>query len=448
MRRSLSLFAVVAVAGALLPGAAAAADPITEVAYLLKADLTAVDTAHPVVKITGKLLVAGTATPVVGKKPAFLAKGDPRAKFSDAKTGDDGEFTVTYTASGSAADKVSISGATPSDLPGVIAGTDADQIVEVKVTTVPTKLTVAADKLAIDPGEPLKLSGRLTAGDEPVGGAQVKLTGHGVGDCTIGAVTADTGADGGFAATVRPECWIDRFTASAVPDGLLRPSSAETGTIFVRGRSAISLESRIDAHGRVSLGGVLNPATAGASVPIEFSANGRTGWKRIKTLTSAADGSFRASFTYKHAGHWRARRFGTAQAAPATSPVVKAWRKPVRVTKQKLSPGKIRYRKKATLSGVLQQSTAPGRWKPFAKRTLKVWFTCDAKKAKGYRFSAGTVKTDARGRFTKKVTARCTGAFYVEYPGASGYFALTSKRAKLKVSGAPPIVIDTRRTRP
>ncbi|GAA3199777.1 hypothetical protein [Actinocorallia longicatena] len=429
MRRGLSLLAALVVTGAVLPAPPASAAPVTAVAYTLTAERPTIDAAHPSVKISGKLTVKGKTTPIVGQRVALKTDDDPRAQFTADTTDDDGAFTVTYTASGSAKAEVFVIGGPPPGMPDV-NDTDSDGVT-LAVETVPTALTVAADRTAVDLNQPFTLAGRLSAGAKGIARTDVRLAGHGIGACAPDPVTATTDADGAYKASFRPSCKIDKIVASALPGGLQEPATAETGPLTVRDTPAIGLTAKIGVTGWVRLAGAIVPGSR-VTIGLEFSPDKKK-WKKIRTVRAASDGSFALAFTYKHGGYWRARN------GSITSPAARAFRAETRVTTFKLSPSRTRYKRKTTLSGLLQHKVGK-KWKGYAKRTLSIYFTCKDTRNKTVYLEYRTVRTNSRGRFSKRVPAYCTGRVYVTFNGNTDSFKTTSKKLTFTVSGAPKVV--------
>jgi hypothetical protein len=443
MRRRFSLFtAATVVCSAIAAVPAAAAAPLTVVYTLTPDRTTPMDAAHPTLKISGTLTTQG-AVPLVQHKVAFQADGDAKGTFSTDTTDSDGAFTVTYRPSGSAQNTVTISGAVPPDLDDAEAYTAPDQVVVATVVTTPTVLTLTTPG-STDIGSATSVSGTLTAAGNGLGGTDVKITGNGLNGCKADTVTATTDSGGDYRATVRPPCKLDGYTATAVPDGLNRPATV-TAALFVRDHWKIKSKASIDPAGKVKVSGSVTGTVpyADLSLPLRYSANGRSKWKTIKTLKTDANGGYAASFTYKHAGYWRVEPHGSPTTAYTAGPRIKAWRDSVRMVSFKLSPTKTKFKKKINLSGVFQRKDAKGHWKPWSKRTLHIWFTCPRDTGKARYGTNKTVRTDSRGRFKKKITAYCTGDVYVEFDATpksvKHTFTTASRHIHLSVPGYPPV---------
>lgn len=122
---------------------------------------------------------------------------------------------------------------------------------------------------------------------------------------------------------------------------------------------------------------------------------------------------------------------------PATSSTHKSWRWNTHFEHFKVSPKKTRYRNKITVSGTLVRYFTMKKKGGFKHRKVHIYFTCKSDKKQTWYNNSGSVTTDSKGRFHKRVHAYCTGKFFAWFDGASDTFAGISSKVSIKVSGTP-----------
>lgn len=156
------------------------------------------------------------------------------------------------------------------------------------------------------------------------------------------------------------------------------------------------------------------PAGAKATVDVQLSADGKTGWKTVKTFTTAFGTAFsqQLKHTAEQDGHYvRLRYAGTAGIGPA-APTIRLTRKTTRIVRDNLAPEQIPAGTKITASGVLQAKSGTA-WVPLAGQKVRVYFKA---KAPGSAWTyQGAATTASNGSFSTKVTARIDGDWQIRY---------------------------------
>ncbi|WP_407839366.1 hypothetical protein ACE1OC_28240 [Streptomyces sp. DSM 116496] len=157
------------------------------------------------------------------------------------------------------------------------------------------------------------------------------------------------------------------------------------------------------------------PAGAKATVDVQLSADGKTGWKTVKTFTTPFGTAFsqQLKHTPEQDGHYvRLRYAGTADIGPA-APTVRLTRKTTRIVRDNLAPEQVPAGTRITASGVLQQESITAAWLPLAGQKVRVYFKA---KAPGSAWTyQGAATTAANGSFSTKVTARSDGSWQIRY---------------------------------
>ncbi|MFD5147158.1 hypothetical protein [Streptomyces sp. NPDC058401] len=174
----------------------------------------------------------------------------------------------------------------------------------------------------------------------------------------------------------------------------------------------------ITVGGRLAVQQGSAPAGAKAKVDVQLSADGKTGWKTVKSFTTAfgTDFSQQVKHTAAQDGHSvRLRYAGTADIGPA-APVVRLTRKTTQIVRDNLAPEDVRAGTKITASGYLQAKSGTA-WLPVAGQKVRVYFKADAP-GSAWTYQ-GAATTAANGSFSTKVTARSDGAWQIRYLDAT-----------------------------
>ncbi|MGW3911674.1 hypothetical protein ACWEBX_09115 [Streptomyces sp. NPDC005070] len=391
--------------------------------YELEANLTDLratpqdpDYEHQDVTVTGGFTVTdprtGNTTPAADTRVDLEISGDPGAS---ARTGADGRFTYTYHVDSASSDTVN-AWLRP-DEPWYQSR--ANESVEVRAVQSNTRVTLDAAELSLKAGQAATVSGTA---EVYVGGAWKPLAG-----ATVDEIWSDesrgvasrpvTGADGRFSGSLTlPKSGTVEVQVRA--DSFTRFSELRTVKVHVAGKTSIShFTASLDKYAQLTAKGLLDtgrsvPAGMYDKVDLQYSADGKTGWKTMKTVTPGSfepdvGATFKGTFATSSKGYYRAHFKATGDFQESYSSVVHVTRTPTRITDGNASPEPVRKGRTITYKGKLQHYTS-GVWKAYAGQTVKILF-----KPKGssgwYDMGNATTRTD--GTFGKGFTASKDGTW-------------------------------------
>ncbi|NKZ04989.1 hypothetical protein [Actinomadura latina] len=231
------------------------------------------------------------------------------------------------------------------------------------------------------------------------------------------------------------------FTFAATPGDLLVQYVTNTTGLFTRseirqplevgtaravtafsganaGPEPVALNGTVTTSGRLLAGGA---AVMGATVDVEFSANGTSGWTRAGQGTTSSTGAFSVGAPAARDGYWRVRYAGSSAYRPAMSGVdfVDA-RYRTAITSFNAAPEPVRKGRALTVQGKLSRYV--GGWKPGSGGTVKIYF----RRAGASSWAlAGTTRSASNGVFRKSFTAKRDGTWRAVYPGSATYLPVT-----------------------
>ncbi|MFC5187180.1 carboxypeptidase-like regulatory domain-containing protein [Actinomadura harenae] len=377
-----------------------------------------VDPEHPTATITGKVtgtdgapVAAGTAVELT----APAGQGDVTAGSTDA----DGNYTATLSPNGTS-DSVVVAASVPS------LGLTSGQVT-VAITRGQTDAVMNADKSTLDEGQSLTLSGAVTYNGTAVPGGKAVIGQTPDGDCTAPAMAPQTltvGADGKFSTSVKPNC-SGTFYVDTSPAGLYKGKRVTLGHTTVRYAGKLAFSATMDAYGQITAWTNLNSPSGGGQiynrkVVLEYSANGTTGWKTVKTFADYGSG-YKTSLRVYYSGYWRSRFLGDANFAPSVSPSKKLWRWSTKMTKLNASKTSIKKNKYITVSGYLSRwNTSKNGYAAFGGQSVRIIFRFKGKKT---WYHVKWVKTDRKGHYSAKVRAYGDGYFAAVFAGTSDTWA-------------------------
>ncbi|MGY5014686.1 hypothetical protein ACWCY6_42590 [Streptomyces sp. 900105755] len=226
---------------------------------------------------------------------------------------------------------------------------------------------------------------------------------------TLATVTGDaswTAGVGGFA-------FLQGGNAQATLHALSHSTLAWSDHTFT-GAGAVRVKGRLSASA--------GPLPTGR-VQLQQSADGRTGWTTVATLTPDATGAFDAWQTlHKPTGYLRLYYPGNADAIAATTGVVHLTRAVTRITGFNASPEPVRKGRTLTVTGTLQRQNG-STWTGVSGQHVTIRF-----RVAGGKTSTGmaTVTTGKDGRFTLAFTAKQDGTWSAAYTATSAYLNSTS----------------------
>ncbi|WP_328670414.1 hypothetical protein [Streptomyces sp. NBC_00328] len=391
--------------------------------YELEANLTDLratpqnpDYEHQHVTVTGGFTVTdprtGETTPAANTRVDLGISSVPDAT---TRTGADGRFTYTYRVTDPSSDTVN-AWLRP-DEPWYQPWTN--QGVEVRAVQSDTRVTLDAAELDVKAGQAVTVSGTA---EVYVGGAWKPLAGVTVDEIwsseSSGVASRPvTGADGRFSGqltlprsgTVEAQVRTGTFT---------RFSELRTVKVYVAQKTSITnFTASLDKYAQLTAKGLLSsgrsaPADIYNHVDLQYSADGKTGWKTMKTVVPGSfepdDGAtFKGTFATSSKGYYRAHFKASRDSQESYSSVVHVTRTPTRITDGNASPEPVRKGRTITCKGKLQHYTS-GVWKAYAGQKVKILF-----KPKGssgwYDMGNATTRTD--GTFGKGFTASKDGTW-------------------------------------
>ncbi|MFD9041618.1 hypothetical protein ACFVZA_27865 [Streptomyces bottropensis] len=297
--------------------------------------------------------------------------------------------------------------------------------VDIKPKAAPTRLILDKNSFHVVANAEMKVTGRLEyrSGSEwkPLAGIPLELDykdSH-ITDATD-ATTDAAGrftfvrrvyGDTKFEVTFPPypyNPWIQR---TATADVTAEVTSTSRFTEFT---AAQNEHAQLDITGSVDLSG--NYYSGRIKVGIQYSADGRTGWKTKKTVTTGFGSQFIVEGLKGNPdGYWRLRYAGDTE-RDIKGTTSKAMRKVKALTRIKgagASPEPVRVGRTLTVKGVLQEAkpastTGWTSWKAYGGKRVQILFRPRGEKT---WYLMDTVKTRANGSFAKGVKAPMDGTW-------------------------------------
>ena len=211
------------------------------------------------------------------------------------------------------------------------------------------------------------------------------------------------------------------FTRSEIRQPL-EVGQARAATAFSganAGPEPVALNGTVTTSGRLLAGGA---AVKGATVDVEFSTNGTSGWTRVGRGTTSSTGAFSVGAPAARDGYWRVRYAGSSAYRPAMSGTdfVDA-RYRTAITSFNAGPEPVRKGRTLTVQGKLSRYV--GGWKPGSGAPVKIYF----RRAGASSWAlAGTTRSASDGTFRKSFTAKLDGTWRAVYAGSSTYLSATS----------------------
>lgn len=391
--------------------------------YELEANLTDLaatpqnpDYEHQDVTVTGGFTVTdprtGETTPAAGAKVDLeISNGDD----TTTTTGTDGRFTSVYTVTSPSS--ATVNAWLRLDDPWYQSR--ANESVEVRAVQSDTRVTLDAAELDVKAGQAAKVSGTaevyLDGAWKPLAGATVEE----IWSDEFGGVASRpvTGADGRFTGELTlPKSGT--VEVRVLTGTFLKFSELQTVKVYVAQKTYFTnFTATLDKYSALTAKGGLNtgryqPPGVVDKVELQYSADGKTGWKTMKTVTPGssdpdAAAPFKGTFDAPYKGYYRAHFQGSHDFQESYSYVVHATRTPTRIIDGNAAPEPVRKGRTITYKGKLQHYTS-GAWKAYAGQKVKMLF-----KPKGssswYDMGNATTRTD--GTFSKGFTASKDGTW-------------------------------------
>ncbi|MFC4054181.1 hypothetical protein ACFOY4_31190 [Actinomadura syzygii] len=184
------------------------------------------------------------------------------------------------------------------------------------------------------------------------------------------------------------------------------------------GPEPVALNGTVTTSGRLLSNGA---AVKDATVDVEFSANGTSGWTRVGRGTTDSAGAFSVGAPAARDGYWRVRYAGSSAYRPVVSGTdfVDA-RYATAISSFNAAPEPVRKGKALTVQGKLSRNV--GGWKPGSGATVKIYF----RRAGASSWTlAGTTRSASDGVFRKSFTAKQDGTWRAVYAGSATYMPVT-----------------------
>ncbi|MEU4034268.1 hypothetical protein [Streptomyces collinus] len=391
--------------------------------YELEANLTDLraapqnpDYEHQDVTVTGGFTVTdprtGKTTPAAGADVDLeIFNGDD----GTTTTGTDGRFTFTYP----------VTDASDADVNAWLRLDDpfyqsrANESVGVRAVQSDTRVTLDAAELNVKAGQAAKVSGTA---EVYVGGVWKPLAGATVDEIwsdEFGGVASRpvTGADGRFSGqlTLPKTGTVEAQVRSGT---FLKFSEPQKVKVYVAQKTSLTdFAASLDKYSALTAKGVLHtgtsvPAGTDNKVELQYSADGRTGWRTVKTVTPGSSdpesgARFKGTFDAPYKGYYRAHFKGSRTWQESYSSVVHATRTPTRITGGNASPEPVRKGRTITYRGKLQHYTS-GAWKAYGGQKVKILFK---PRGSGSWYDMGNATTRSDGTFVKGCTAAKDGTW-------------------------------------
>ncbi|RFU43434.1 carboxypeptidase regulatory-like domain-containing protein [Actinomadura logoneensis] len=388
-------------------------------AITIAATPASVDPEHPSATITGKVTDADGA-PVPAGTNVELTAPEGHGTVTGGATDADGNYTASVSPDGT------------SDSVVVIANVPTlsveSQPLTIQIDRGPTDTAVTASRTTLDEGQTLTLNGTVTYKGNPfVGGGKAVIGQTADAGCSAPPMTPQMltiGADGKFGTTVKPSC-PGTFYVDSSPAGLYKGGRSTLAHTTVRYAGQLAFSATMDPYGQVTAWTTMkSPSGGGTSnrrkVVLEYSSNGTTGWKTVKTF-STYNAGYKATTNVYYSGYWRSRFAGDAKYAPVVSPTKKLWRWSTKMSKLAASKTSIKKNKYITVSGYLYRwNTSKNGYGAFGGQSVRIIFRFKGKKT---WYHVKWVKTDRKGHYSAKVRAYGDGYFAAVFGGTSDTWA-------------------------
>lgn len=392
--------------------------------YWLRANLTDYQVAprnpdydHQDVAVSGRYTVTDPRT-------GETAPADGEVDVATSNTGEhqrvpldtDGRFALSYTQTREYGGTVS-----PwlylTDPAPMSQGGNADTV-DVRPVKSDTRVVLDATEVNVKAGQAATVSGTA---EVYVGGVWKPLAGAVVDavwwEGSGAASRPVTGADGRFTGqlTLPKSGTVEVQVRSGT---FLTTSPLQTVKVYVARKTSITnFTATLNKYSELTAKGLLNTGTSRPGdtynkVDLQYSADGRTGWTTMRTVTPGsfepgAGATFQGTFAAPYKGYYRAQFKASRDWQASYSPVVHVTRTPTRITDGNASPEPVRKGRTITYKGKLQHYTS-GAWKAYANQKVKFLF-----RAKGSStwYDMGNAYTRSDGTFSKGFTASKDGTW-------------------------------------
>ena len=373
------------------------------------------DLTHQKVSVSGRYMITdprtGETTPADGQVDIHTGNG---GTVTTVHTDAEGRFATTYT-------QTAVNGDVSSwlRLPTPEPMEQGTQTVQVSPVRSDTRVTLDRTALSIKEGETAKVSGLaevfIDGAWRPLGGTTV--TEEWWSDMGGAKSRPVTGADGRFTGELKMS--QTGTVHVSVSDGTyLNASPEKTVQVAVARKTSISgFTVSLNKYAQLTAAGYLH---TGKSIPLDeynhvrlqYSADGKTGWKTMKTVTPGngepeTGSRFKGTFDAPAKGYYRAYFAGSSGWQASYSTVLHAGRTKTRITGGNASPEPVAKGRTITVRGTLQHYTSSA-WRAYSGQKVKILFR---PKGSSTWYDEGDTTTRSDGSFGKAFTARQDGTW-------------------------------------
>ncbi|QNP75892.1 hypothetical protein IAG44_21790 [Streptomyces roseirectus] len=174
--------------------------------------------------------------------------------------------------------------------------------------------------------------------------------------------------------------------------------------------------ARIDEYARLEMSGILRPVgnhfDGPVDVAVQYSPNGKTGWRTQKTVRTSFDSQFWVKDLPGYTdGYWRLSYAGSTakDIRGTTSAVLRRNRVDTRIANADASPEPVRKGRTITVRGVLQERAPGAAWKAYGSRKVQILFRPQGKKT--WYLMATVTSNRTNGSFSKGFRAQQDGTW-------------------------------------
>ncbi|MGW2826288.1 hypothetical protein ACWC24_35675 [Streptomyces sp. NPDC001443] len=307
------------------------------------------------------------------------------------------------------------------------------------ISSTKASVTATADRTRVLPGQTATVTGTVSTGSGAdaagLAGVPVRI-GLRIYGNDRAALTVTTDASGHFSAVLNPPAGVGVDGWSASPSDPYLSTTAAEGSLVVPEESVLrKVKASLAADGQVKVTGRLEHAydddsSGGESMRLEYSADGRTGWKSLATAKSDYYGSFTLSAWGYIDGYYRVHHLGSDKLADSVSTPVRLSRVDTRVSTIKASSTKVAKGATVTFTGTLQEYVSRA-WRPYKGQHVELFFQKKGSTKWTY-VASGT--TSSTGKATLKGKPTADGKWLIQYFGDSRHFD----------SGGTSVYVDVR----
>ncbi|MFF3565155.1 hypothetical protein ACFYXS_34445 [Streptomyces sp. NPDC002574] len=396
---------------------------------------TAPDYSHQRVTVSGTLLAEPpgepeASVPVAGEEVDI----ETGHAVIVATTGPDGRFTADFVPTARDADVYARHGFNADAGDAVNLASSS-----VRVTTVqwPTRVSVNTHTLNLAQGATGTVTGlaeiQTPEGWQPLPGSLLAYTNGPSGTGLSGAYT-----DGHGRYTLKVPSTGAALAGRVVlagDDELFATMSSQPLTVHVAFKTVLNANLTLDDRSRLHVTGSLNLKDSRAHWPakpavvLDYSKNGKTGWKAVATLPvtvrhnkAGVAETFGQTRTAPSDGYWRVRFQGNPDLAPAVTKTVHLRRLATRVVGFNATPEPVRKGDHIWLNGTVQVRSGTG-WKPLRDWGVSLYFKPRGAKSYRYLYQMGL---DDKGRFANWERATQDGTWAAVLDGTTAQTYLVS----------------------